>query len=74
MKNRIMLFVIIALMINVSVYAEDKIDGVVEKAQDSVFQKTSDVINGKYEVKTVPFKKITIFQSMADKISEVNQK
>ena len=40
-----------------------------KEKEDSVFQKASDVINGKYEVETVPFKKIGIFQKMADGIS-----
>ena len=39
--------------------------------EDSTFQKVSDVINGKYEEKTVPFKKVTVFQSMADGIATV---
>lgn len=41
---------------------------------DTVFQKASDVINGKYEVETVPFKKIGIFQKMADSISTLSRK
>ena len=41
--------------------------------EDSVFQKASDVINGKYEVKTVPAKKIRIFQIIADKITHVEK-
>jgi hypothetical protein len=41
--------------------------------EDSVFQKASDVINGKYEVKTVPAKKIRIFQIIADKITQVEK-
>ena len=65
--RKIALFVIAALIISTRGYAaENK-----EEAQDSVFQKVSDVINGKYEVKTVPFKKITVFQSMANCIGGV---
>jgi hypothetical protein len=49
-------------------------DGAVTKnAEDSIFQKMSDVINDKYEVKTVPFKKIGIFQSMANGIDKVTR-
>ena len=65
--KRTVLFAIVALMISMSSYAADN----KEDAQDSVFQKMSDVINGKYEVKTVPFKKITVFQSMANCIGGV---
>ena len=50
------------------VRAEEKGD-----TEDSVFQKASDVINGKYEVKTVPFKKIGVFQRMSDAIDEIER-
>ena len=43
------------------------------ETEDSVFQKASDVIKGKYEVKTVPFKEITVFQMIADQIGEVER-
>ena len=68
--KRMALFVIVVIMVGAGVYAEEK----KEEAQDSIFQKTSDVINGKYEVKTVPFKKITVFQSIADSIGALNRK
>lgn len=45
----------------------------IEAEDSSVFQKVSDVINGKYEVKTVPSKKIRIFQIMADGIGEIER-
>ncbi|MFA6320536.1 MAG: hypothetical protein WCY36_01625 [Candidatus Omnitrophota bacterium] len=44
-----------------------------EEKDDTVFQKMSDVIHGEYEVKTVPFKKIGIFQKMADGIGTVSR-
>ena len=62
--KRMLLLAIAVIMIGASSYAAEN-NG---EPQDSVFQKASDVINGKYEVKTVPYKKITIFQSIADKI------
>ena len=68
--KKIILSAIAVLMISISGYADEK----TEKSQDSAFQKAGDVINGKYEVKTVPFKNITIFQKMADSISAFNQK
>ena len=68
--KKIILSAIAVLMISISGYADEK----TEKSQDSAFQKAGDVINGKYEVKTVPFKKITIFQTIADNISVLGQK
>ena len=68
--RKMVLFVIMALMISVSGYAEDT----KSESEDSPFQKASDVINGKYEVKTVPLKKVTIFQTMANNIKTLNQK
>ncbi|MDD5427691.1 MAG: hypothetical protein PHI58_00445 [Candidatus Omnitrophica bacterium] len=44
-----------------------------KEKEDSVFQKAGDVIKGKYEVETVPFKKIGIFQKMADGISGLSR-
>jgi len=58
-----------AFSIPVNVRAEE---GAAEEKDDTVFQKASDVINGKYEVKTVPFKKIGIFQKMADAVNSVS--
>ena len=48
-------------------------DSAAEKSKDSVFQKLGDMINGKYEVKTEPFKKIGIFQAMANSIGVVTR-
>ena len=44
-----------------------------EYNQDSAFQRLSDLINGKYEVKTVPCKKIGTFQRLSDCISAVKR-
>ena len=48
-------------------------DAKVTKDDDSIFQKMSDLINDKYEVKTVPFKTMGIFQSMADNIQSLTR-
>ena len=45
----------------------------IEAENSSVFQKASDVINGKYEDKAVPSKKIRIFQIIADGIDKVER-
>ena len=45
----------------------------IEAENSSVFQKASDVINGKYEVKAVPSKKIRIFQIISDGIDKVER-
>ena len=45
----------------------------IEAENSSVFQKASDVINGKYEVKAVSSKKIRIFQIIADGIDKVER-
>lgn len=52
------------------VYAVEDND---EDKQDSAFQKLSDLINGKYEVKTIPCKKIRTFQRLSDCISAVKR-
>ena len=44
-----------------------------EEKQDSTFQKLSDLINGKYEVKTIPCKKIRTFQRLSDCINAVRR-
>ena len=44
-----------------------------EEKQDSAFQKLSDLINGKYEVKTIPCKKIRTFQRLSDCINAVRR-
>ena len=74
MKKTMILVPLIFIILNilplpmVRLYASDDIE---KNKEDSVFQKLSDVINGKYEEKTVPFKKVTVFQSMADGIATV---
>ena len=74
MKKTIILVIIIFIILSVptlpttKVYASEDVE---KNKEDSVFQKLSDVINGKYEEKTVPFKKVTVFQSMADGIATV---
>ena len=44
-----------------------------KETEDSAFQKLSDLINGKYEVKTIPCKKIRTFQRLSDCISAVSR-
>ena len=68
----IMGIVSIAIMIPIAEVcaAENK---EVEAENSSVFQKASDVINGKYEVKVTPLKKIRVFQAVADWIGEVKR-
>ena len=44
-----------------------------EEKQDSAFQKLSDLINGKYEVKAIPCKKIGTFQRLSDCIDAVKR-
>jgi hypothetical protein len=59
-----------AFLVSSALYASDDS---VEIEQSSLFQKASDVIDGKYEVKTTPFKKISVFQSMANSICAINR-
>ena len=74
MKKTIISVVIISIILNIAslpmtkVYASDDVE---KNKEDSVFQKLSDVISGKYEEKTVPFKKVPVFQLMADGIATV---
>ena len=72
--RRASLFLVIAIISVAMIALPEARSEERKETEDSAFQKLSDLINGKYEVKTVPFKKITVFQSMADKISAVNQK
>ena len=72
MKKAIISIVIISVILNIAslpkAYASDDVE---KNKEDSAFQKLSDVINGKYEERTVPFKKVTVFQSIADGIATV---
>ena len=75
MKKTIMSIVIMFIILSVLPLLSTKgyatAEDIEKNKEDSTFQKLSDVINGKYEEKTVPFKKVTVFQSMADGIATV---
>lgn len=70
-KNVLLLAFVFAGLVALSLpaFADDGDDG----ADDSIFQKASDVIHGKYEVKTVPYKEIKVFQKMSDAIGQVRR-
>ena len=67
----IMIFIILSVLAMPATKGYAAAEDIEKNKEDSTFQKVSDVINGKYEEKTVPFKKITVFQSMADGIATV---
>ena len=75
MKKTIIPAIIIFIILSILVLQATKVyaaaEDIEKNKEDSAFQKLSDVINGKYEEKTVPFKKVTVFQSMADGIATV---
>lgn len=75
MKKMIIPVIMISIILSVLALPATKVyaaaEDIEKNKEDSTFQKVSDVINGKYEEKTVPFKKVTVFQSMADGIATV---
>ena len=71
--RRASLFLVIAIISVAMIALPEARSEERKETEDSAFQKLSDLINGKYEVKTIPCKKIRTFQRLSDCIDAVRR-